>query len=169
MLRGVILAGSSPALPTNFKSNQMKNINDIEVKGHIDLSALEIKITKIIIRDVLENIFVTALEGGSNYWYFINEDAIALVRKAVPREVEPYLSIAIFKAVLDHGIIVPVNDAENEDDVLGYIDRNTIQDRLQRLAETNPRYLDLEIDGDGDATSSDIVFQSIVMNEIVFG
>jgi hypothetical protein len=147
----------------------MKNINDIEVKDHIEVKTLEIKITKVIERDVLENIFVTALEGGSNYWCFLNKDAIALVRKTVPREIEPFLSIAILKAVLDHGVVVPVNDAENEDDILGYIDRDTIQDRLQRLAETNPSYLDVEIEGDGDATSSDVVFQSIVMNEIVFG
>lgn len=147
----------------------MKNINDIEVKDHIEVKSLEIKITKVIERDVLENIFVTALEGGSNYWYFLTEDTIALVRKAVPREVEPFLSIAIFKAVLDHGVVIPVNDAENEDDVLGYIDRDTMQDRLQRLAETNPSYLYAEFEGDGDATSSDVIFQSIVMNEIVFG
>ena len=34
---------------------------------------IEIKINQTIDREVLEDIFVTAIEGGSNYWYYLPE------------------------------------------------------------------------------------------------
>lgn len=40
-------------------------INDIEVRD------FEVVINKVVPREVLENVFVTALEGGSNYCYIL--------------------------------------------------------------------------------------------------
>jgi hypothetical protein len=76
---------------------------------------IEIKINQTVSREVLEDVFVTAIEGGSNYWYFLPEHSIKLIRNAVPREEDPYLSTAILKAILDHDVKVAINDAENED------------------------------------------------------
>ena len=124
-----------------------------------------------ISRDVLENIFVTALEGGSNYWFHLNNDNYNKIRKAVPKDELPYLSIAMFKAVLDHGVEVDIHDAEDEDEVLGTISSSTIYDRLERLSnDSGLRWcLNAEIDENGDAETSDVCFQFIVMNDYVFG
>jgi len=46
---------------------------------------MEIKIETIVPREVLENVCVTALEGGSNYWYYLSDGAVKLIRKAVPK------------------------------------------------------------------------------------
>ena len=129
------------------------------------------EITKKISRDVIENVFVTALEGGSNYWYYLSDDAISLIRKAVPKSEDPYLSTAISKAVLDHGVEVPVNDAENEDEVVGVISKKTMNERLQKLSEDVgvSWALDKEINGDGDADSSDVVFQYMAIGDCIFG
>lgn len=128
-------------------------------------------ITKEISREVIENIFVTAIEGGSNYWYYLSDDAINRIRAVVPISEEPYISKAISKAIFDHGVYVPINDADNEDDVLGYISTASMQSRLQKLSEDAGLKwaLDAEIDGNGDADSSDVVFQYLTMGEYIFG
>lgn len=132
---------------------------------------MRIKIEKEIPRQVLEDIFVTAIEGGSNYWYFLSDDAIAKIRKAVSVESEPYLSIAISKAILDFGVNVPINDADNEDEVLGTISKETMQDRLQLLSDdAQYKYaLESELNEEGDAYSSDIVFQYLSFGKVIFG
>lgn len=118
---------------------------------------------------VLEDIFVTAIEGGSNYWYFLSDEAVRLIRKAVPREEEPCLSVATFKAVMK-GTIIPINDVENEDEVIGLISLKAMADRLSKLATSDNReHLLAHIEGNGDADSADVVFQYLAMGEVVYG
>lgn len=131
---------------------------------------MEIRITKPIERQTLEDVFVTALEGGSNYWYWLPESEVLKVRKAVPKSEERILSIAVFKAVYDHGIEININDLENQDELLGVISMHTIQQRLQGLSDSADSWaLDEWIKGEGDANSADVVFQHIVLKEVIFG
>jgi hypothetical protein len=136
---------------------------------------MKITIEKEISREILENIFVTALEGGSNDWYWITDETVAKVRKYVSRKEEPPLSTAVFKAVMDHGVVVQIHDndsmTEDESDLLGELNHNTIKDRLQALAN-NKDYsyaLEQELNETGDAATSDVVFQFLVMGECIFG
>ncbi len=124
----------------------------------------------VVPRGILENIFVTAVEGGSNYWYFLSDEAISIIRKAVPKEEDPYLSTAIFKAFFDKGAVIPINDAEDEEEVLGYLDIDKAQSRLQALSEdVGLKWaLENELEEIGDATSSDVVFQYLAFGEVVF-
>jgi len=135
---------------------------------------MKITIEKEISREILENIFVTALEGGSNDWYWITDETVAKVRKYVSRKEEPPLSTAVFKAVMDHGVVVQIHDndsmTEDESDLLGELNHNTIKDRLQSLVN-NKDYsyaLEQELNGTGDAATSDVVFQFLVMGECIF-
>lgn len=137
---------------------------------------MKIIIEKEITKELLENIFVTALEGGSNDWYWLTDTAVAKIRKYVSRKDEPALSLALFRAVMDHGVIVPIHDKESvgEDDehleLLGELNHNTMQERLQLLAN-NKSYsyaLTDELNENGDAATSDIVFQFLVMGDYVF-
>lgn len=129
---------------------------------------MTITINQEISREVLEDIFVTALEGGSNYWYYLSEDAIKLIRDAVPKSEDPYVSTAILKAI-ERGVEVPINDAEDEDEVIGTISLKTMQERLQKLSRSfNSDALMAHINEEGDADSADIVFQYLSFGEIVF-
>lgn len=132
---------------------------------------MEIKITQTISRETLENIFVTALEGGSNYWYFLSDEATKLIRDAVPKEKNPYLSTAMLEAILDHDVAVPINDAEDEDEIIGLISKTTLQNRLQLLANSKGYKwaLENELNENGDADSSDVVFQYMAMGEAIYG
>lgn len=122
-------------------------------------------------RDILENVFVTAIEGGSNHWCYLGDEAIDIIRRVIPKDDDKFLSTALLSAVLDHGAVVPVNDAENEDDVLGYLNRDTFKERLESLMANEDYSWSLmnEILESGDSSSSDIVFQYLVMGEAIFG
>ena len=150
----------------------INKINDIEVNDFVELNpAIGVTIKKNVSREVLENVCVTALEGGSNYWCHLSEGAKKKIRRVVPKNEDPYLSTAILKAVLDHNIEVPINDAEDEDEVLGYLSANTLTERMQKLCENEGSKWALmnELNGSGDADSSDVVFQWMVMGECIFG
>ena len=130
---------------------------------------MTIEVNLKISTEVLEDIFVTALEGGSNYWYFLSEDAVKMIREAVPKSEDPYLSTSILKAILK-GVEVPINDAENEDEVIGEISLKTMLARLQKLADSrNNSALISHIDGNGDGDTADIVLQYLEFGEIVYG
>jgi hypothetical protein len=121
-------------------------------------------------REVLEDIFVTALEGGSNYWYFLSEDAVKRIRQVVRKSDEPYIAVAMLKAVLDHGVAIPINDVENEEDIVGWISIETMQERLQALLNSGEKWaLEAHMEENGDADSADVVFQYLAMGEVVYG
>lgn len=129
---------------------------------------MEVKIN--ISREVLEDVFVTALEGGSNYWYYLPEESIKAIRKAVPKSEDPYLSTAILKAILDHDVVVPINDAEQEDELIGIISKKTMESRLQLLYDSENRWaMESHMRDEGDASSADVVFQYLTMGEVVYG
>jgi len=132
---------------------------------------MDIKTTVIITRDMLENVFVTAIEGGSNYWYFISGEAHDIVRGAVPKATDPCLSTALFAAVFDHGVIVPINDVDEEGEEIGEFDKTKFAERLTALAEDNDYKSCLfdEINEQGDASTSDVVFQYLLFGEVVYG
>ena len=131
---------------------------------------VKINIEKEISRNTLENIFVTALEGGSNYWYAISSETKRAIREVVSREEDPYFSTALFTAVMDRDLAVDIHDAEYNETVLGTLTLDNIKDRLQKLADSDDaQHLMDELMETGDAITSDVCFQYMVMGEIIFG
>ena len=123
-----------------------------------------------ITREILENIFVTAIEGGSNYWYYINEENHEKMRRAVPFEKERAFSVALFKAVYDEAFDIDVHDVENPDEKVGTLSVRTMFDRLNSLLNDDDYKWALlaEIDEQGDAETSDVVFQYLAIGEVVY-
>lgn len=124
-----------------------------------------------ISRDVLENVCVTAIEGGSNYWAYLTMESVNKIRRVVPKSEDPYISSAILKAVLDHTLEIPIHDAEDEEEIVGVLSRKTLMDRIKELSSSKDFKwaLENEIEGIGDADSSDIVFQFMVIGEVIYG
>ena len=128
--------------------------------------------TKVIeiTSDIIENIIVTALEGGSNHWYYLPKSEVVKVREAVSREEESALSMAIYKAVFEKGVSVTFCDAEEPSEEVGVLSKDTALERLKQLAENtsyNSHIFD-EINGNGDAISSDVCFQFMVLGDVWF-
>lgn len=116
-------------------------------------------------RDVLENIFVTAIEGGSGYWAYIPAYAIAKVRSATENG-DPF-SIRLFKAVIDKGVEVDVLDAET-DEKIGTLSLDNVKKGISTiLNDAGYRYaLFDEINGQGDANTSDVLFQFMALGSL---
>lgn len=133
---------------------------------------MKFNIQREVSRDVLENIFITALEGGSNYWYYINPENCKKIRDAVSREDEKDFSIAFAKAVLDKDISVEIHDIEDmeNDEPIGVINDDSILSGLQTMVDEGDGWaLFDEIAEQGDATSSDMCFQYMALGEVVYG
>ena len=137
----------------------MENVNDIEVKDFIVLKT-------VISREVLENIFITAIEGGSNYWYYIPESEVEKIENHTNGILGKSFSERLFEVVYDKGVDIDIYDIENPDDILGTLSRSTMQ---QRLDECPYWAIRLEMEEQGDANSSDVVFQCLTMGEVIFG
>ena len=131
---------------------------------------MKITITTEVTRDVLESVFITALEGGSNYWYSLSDKAYELVDAAVPRDGNKALSERIFEAVYDKGVIIPIHDIEDpEGDTIGALDVTKFQDAMNKCSEESSWAIQAEMAEQGDAVSSDAVFQYLALGEIVYG
>ena len=113
---------------------------------------------------MIEDQIVCALEGGSNYWYYLPD--LSMIKGI--KSGEP-LAIRLTDAVLNHGIVVPVYDIDDEDELLGELSRDSIQKALDIMSKDYPDAFAEVLNESGDANTADIFFQLSVMGEIVFG
>lgn len=119
---------------------------------------------------LLEDVFVTAIEGGSNYWFKLSRKTNEAIRKLVPKKEEEAYSMAVFKAVVYNGYVAEVIDQDNGEKI-GVLDYNLFAERIENLRNDKSYAwaLELEEQENGDAESSDIIFQYLIMNEVIYG
>lgn len=126
---------------------------------------VQLKVNVEITRQMLEDIFVTAIEGGSNYWCGIRN--IKKI-KSIVNEQEPF-AIVLFKYIVDKQGTAEIVDVLDPSSVIGELSYNTLQERLQKLADSPLKnHLMNEINEDGDAESSDVVFQFLCLGEYIY-
>lgn len=106
----------------------------------------------------VEDILITAMEGGSNYWYYLDTAG-----KVFERSPEKSLTEDIITAVLEKGEEFDIYDIEEEDQVLGKLSRENIERGIALCLKggVNPFQ-------DMDAGTADVFFQCAVMGEVVF-
>lgn len=127
---------------------------------------IERRKTKKITKQDIIDLFVTALEGGSNYWYYL--PSIPSGVREISRETGMATSEAIGEYVLRGGNI-QVNDAEEEEEILGTVDMGNLIDAIDLLKADYPQTYENIIDEEYDADDADIFFQLAVMGEVTFG
>ena len=114
-----------------------------------------------------EDLIVTALEGGSNYWYDIRE-----IPKGKANE-EP-LSTFLAKKIWE-GEEVKIYDLEESDleddevEPLGVINLEKVKAGLVLAAEKQPHNLSNLLGENFDADDADVLFQLMVLGEVTFG
>jgi hypothetical protein len=144
------------------------------------------RITSAILSEqVMEDLLVGALEGGSNYWYFLPD--LSMVPKMTaaahdltyrePGNVPVPTSIRIFRAAMK-GAKIPVTDLEEENTygrgkahVLGYITREGMEGALSKMlrpVKGNRRQAAEIIADNIDGDAADVWFQFSVMGEQVY-
>lgn len=127
---------------------------------------IERRQTKKITKEDIINLFVTALEGGSNYWYYIPTMPNGV------REIKAEMNLATSEAIGEYvlrGGSIQINDAEDQEEVLGDVDMDSLLDAIQKLKSDYPHVYENIIDEEYDAEDADVFFQLAVMGEITFG
>jgi hypothetical protein len=110
--------------------------------------------------EVVKDLLATALEGGSNYWYY-------LPNKLPKREGKTF-DEAILEFLKEGGSI-QVNDWENNEEKLGELTWESVERAFVLMKENYKHlYLDL-VDDNWDADVADAWFQLAVMGEVTFG
>jgi hypothetical protein len=122
--------------------------------------------TQTLNNEKIIDFFVTALEGGSNSWYYI---------KNVPnkiREIKKTKNVSFSEAIgyfVLGGGSIEIRDTEDEDEILGVVDMDSLLDAINTMKEKyNTEYQRL-LNDEYDANDADIFFQLATMGEVVFG
>lgn len=126
-----------------------------------------IQIKREVPEEVLRGIFTTALEGGSNYWYWLPDNVYTLI--AAAKEEGKFFVDTLFDAVYKHGIVIPIHDLEEPTEQIGVLDKSMFADRLQACLDNDSWALEAELNEEGDAVSSDIVFQYLALGKLIYG
>lgn len=147
--------------------------------------------TKIeITNDAIESMLVTALEGGSNYWYNFNRKDLNEAWLWLKKEIEEkrltrnesvhYMWMdAMFQG---YPKPIPVYDIEEIEDMfvasdyenleaIGYLSMETIKKGLEKASDEYPNEFQQYFPQymNGDAEDADVLFQLICLGEIVYG
>ena len=113
---------------------------------------VELEITDQQVDDLL----CGAFEGGSNYWYTIDN---------VTTPYKGYAHEAWRKA--DRGILI--TDNEDPAEYKGYLNRNTVKTGLALMAKEYPhQWKDFKTEN-FDADTSDVFLQLCVLGAVIFG
>jgi len=115
-----------------------------------------------------EDMLVGALEGGSNYWYYISNGAVKAIDEVVKPETPTPLAIKMWAAI-KAGKQIPIRDAEDHSEKLGYISLSSIEKGEQIMAEKYPEHFMDIVNENDDASTADVWFQLAVMGELVYG
>jgi hypothetical protein len=116
-----------------------------------------------------EDLIVTALEGGSNYWYFLSDAAVSIVEKATWHYKKGTPFSIRFWVAIKNGAVIPIHDAEDEKTKIGEISLASIEKGEQLLADKHFHYLSDILTENGDAATGDAWFQYCSLGELVYG
>jgi hypothetical protein len=121
------------------------------------------KINIEITNEKITDQFITAIEVGSNYWYYLKDlSMLSEKTNCLP------LSERIAHAILHEKEIIPVHDIENGE-LLGNLTKENTKKALQIMSKDYTEAFSDIINETGDAETADIFFQLAVMGEVVFG
>jgi hypothetical protein len=151
----------------------------------METMTIETKIT--ITNEAIESMLVTAIEGGSNYWYEFNtsdlNDAIIWLKKEIDAKrlvrnesIHYYWMDAMLQGYPNP---IPVYDTEEvygsidyeEFEPVGFLSMENIKKGLEkasveytdRFRQFFPEYVS------GDADDADVLFQLVCLDDVVYG
>jgi len=159
---------------------------------------VEINLNKpLLSEDIMFCLLVSALEGGSNYWYFL-PDTSMLPKKGYEPKTELNKSQLKSDAKFDLGKnyrgidcfvnkmweavmlgakipVVDINEYDqdkekaDDDDILGYITKESLIKATYLMAQEYSIHFADAISENSDAITGDVFFQLTVMEDVVFG
>ena len=152
----------------------------------METMTIETKIT--ITNDAIESMLVTAIEGGSNYWYEFNAKDLKDARNWLLKEIEEgrlkrnesvhYTWMdAMFQGYPNPISVYDVEEVYGEEDdiddiePIGYLSMENIKKGLQKASKEYPNQFNQFFPEyvNGDACDADVIFQLICLDNVVYG
>lgn len=117
-----------------------------------------------------ESMVITALEGGSNYWYLISDESWDLIstHKRTGRSFSESAWDAIKAGETLEIWDVEAEEAE-ENKLLGRINIESIRIGEKQMLKQSPSHMGNLLSGDWDAETADVWFQYCVLGSIIYG
>lgn len=111
----------------------------------------------------------TALEGGSNYWYFIGD-----INRKYFKKGDTLVDNLTRSFMADKNYKLPIYDVESAEefedmDKLGDVTYDSMANAFSIMSKSYPRQLGNILSGNYDSDDSDIWFQLATMGEVVYG
>lgn len=114
---------------------------------------------------MIDELFITALEGGSNYWYMLHNDE-------TPLELNKDNTVNWFKSLQNNGVSISDLTVSRKSGTKPYkkiLKIPQIQTGLTRMAHDDRREFDNILKSEYDACDADVFLQYCVFGEIVYG
>ena len=115
--------------------------------------------------EIRNDLIITAIEGGSNYWYFLDNEACDIINQYKDKGMA--FSEAILPAINDENKI-PIHDCETGD-LLGYLSKESIEKGEESMYKEFSDHFSNSLNENWDAETADVWFQLCVMGELVYG
>ena len=160
--------------PNNIVDAKLGGASKEEIQAMQQQLGKEVKSKAIVVNremdyDSFEDMIVTALEGGSNHWYSLDlNNSIGFIKKYADDQ-RP-MTIRIADALYNNeDSSVVVLDTEDEEETLGTLTYQSVRKTLESFPKDHQWALDNVLNGDYDANDADVVFQVLVMGDVVYG
>lgn len=115
-----------------------------------------------------EDMLVGALEEGSNYWYWIDEEGFNTVEAFKDKDNHEPFSTVMWKAIMG-GKTIKISDKEDQDIYIGEINLDKVKSGEQLMLENSPKHFYDIINETDDAITADVWFQYCVLGEVIYG
>ncbi len=113
---------------------------------------------------MVADLMVTAIEGGSNYWV----NSIVLKEAKTPNRTEPwYANPALYEDAFH--IKVYEMDEEGQPTEEHYIGQHGMRVGLEKMANKAPGHFTNIVSDQWDAETADVFLQYVVLGDIVYG
>ncbi|SRR6266496_1782155 len=127
-------------------------------------------VTQTLTTEQLSDVLCSALEGGSNYWYHIEEFVEPTLWEfdSEPRREHGHLHWAQDYPLNPGGALL-IRDSEDSDHGTMRLDLEAIQKGLTILAKKYPRHLADILTENADADTGDALLQCCLFGDVVYG
>ena len=123
-------------------------------------------VTINITKEQRENLLCSAIEGGSNYWYYFNTKSCQAIDNIAPKDGKTPFVDRLYTA-LEKGLTVAVQDCDTMK-TIGQLSIESIEKGEQLMADKYADdFADIVADTD-DANTADIWFQLAVIGRVEY-
>lgn len=114
-----------------------------------------------VTNDMIENLIVNSMEGGSNYWM---EWISVPLKEGFKWDSDNYAM-----QIINGEVELKIYDTEEPEEFLGILNIKTIEKGLSEMSQQYPEDFNNIINENDDAETADIFMQLAIMGEIVYG